>query len=42
MAQAVNLIEGAKAAGVPQFVHTSVTGAGQHTEHPAGTEGAGR
>lgn len=28
--QAVNLIEGAKAAGVPQFVHTSVSGAGQH------------
>ncbi|HEY9328287.1 MAG TPA: NmrA/HSCARG family protein [Streptomyces sp.] len=30
LAQAVNLIEGAKAAGVPQFVHTSVSGAGQH------------
>lgn len=29
--QAVNLIEGARAAGVPQFVHTSVSGAGQHT-----------
>ncbi|MEU1086806.1 NmrA/HSCARG family protein [Streptomyces sp. NPDC005576] len=28
--QAVNLIEGARAAGVPQFVHTSVSGAGQH------------
>ncbi|QXE36826.1 NmrA family NAD(P)-binding protein [Streptomyces sp. GMY02] len=32
LAQAVNLIEGARAAGVPQFVHTSVSGAGQHTE----------
>ncbi|WP_046508968.1 NmrA family NAD(P)-binding protein [Streptomyces odonnellii] len=31
LAQAVNLIEGARAAGVPQFVHTSVSGAGQHT-----------
>ncbi|MET4922418.1 NmrA/HSCARG family protein [Streptomyces sp. PSRA5] len=30
--QAVNLIEGARAAGVPQFVHTSVSGAGQHTD----------
>lgn len=29
--QAVNLIEAARAAGVPQFVHTSVSGAGQHT-----------
>ncbi|MDF6045827.1 NmrA/HSCARG family protein [Streptomyces sp. JH14] len=29
--QATNLIEGARAAGVPQFVHTSVSGAGQHT-----------
>ncbi|WP_113699212.1 NmrA family NAD(P)-binding protein [Nonomuraea lactucae] len=34
VAQAVNLIEGAKAAGVPQFVHTSTSGAGQHTEAP--------
>jgi uncharacterized protein YbjT (DUF2867 family) len=34
VAQAVNLIEGAKAAGVPQFVHTSVSGAGGHTETP--------
>jgi uncharacterized protein YbjT (DUF2867 family) len=39
VAQAVNLIEGAKVAGVPQFVHTSVTGAGQHTETPAWVEG---
>ncbi|MEU5701150.1 NmrA family NAD(P)-binding protein [Streptomyces aurantiacus] len=37
--QAVNLIEGAKAAGVPQFVHTSVSGAGQHTEAPGWAEG---
>ncbi|QFZ72930.1 NAD(P)H-binding protein [Streptomyces fagopyri] len=28
--QAGNLIDGARAAGVPQFVHTSVSGAGQH------------
>ncbi|MFT2015219.1 NmrA family NAD(P)-binding protein [Streptomyces sp. 796.1] len=31
VAQAGNLIEAARAAGVPQFVHTSVSGAGQHT-----------
>ncbi|MEV4171324.1 NmrA family NAD(P)-binding protein [Nonomuraea sp. NPDC049709] len=37
--QGVNLIEGAKAAGVPQFVHTSVTGAGRHTETPGWAEG---
>ncbi|MGW3957974.1 NmrA family NAD(P)-binding protein [Streptomyces sp. NPDC004752] len=37
--QAVNLVEGAKAAGVRQFVHTSVTGAGQHTEAPGFAEG---
>ncbi|MFF7158529.1 NmrA family NAD(P)-binding protein [Streptomyces sp. NPDC008139] len=37
--QGVNLVEGAKAAGVPQFVHTSVTGAGQHTEAPGWAEG---
>ncbi|MFE0413865.1 NmrA/HSCARG family protein [Streptomyces tendae] len=29
--QAVHLIEGAREAGVSQFVHTSVSGAGQHT-----------
>ncbi|MFC8083597.1 NmrA/HSCARG family protein [Streptomyces sp. NPDC057340] len=29
--QAIQLIEGAREAGVPQFVHTSVSGAGQHT-----------
>ncbi|AOS63299.1 hypothetical protein TL08_12425 [Actinoalloteichus hymeniacidonis] len=39
VAQGVNLIEGARAAGVPQFVHTSVTGAGQHLEHPRWSEG---
>jgi uncharacterized protein YbjT (DUF2867 family) len=39
VAQGVNLIEAAKAAGVPQFVHTSVTGAGQHTEEPGWAEG---
>ena len=38
-AQGRNLIDGAKAAGVPQFVHTSVTGAGQHTETPGWAEG---
>ncbi|MGA6162674.1 NmrA/HSCARG family protein [Amycolatopsis magusensis] len=37
--QGVNLIEAAKAAGVPQFVHTSVSGAGQHTEAPGWAEG---
>ncbi|MET7424290.1 NmrA family NAD(P)-binding protein [Dactylosporangium sp. NPDC005555] len=35
LTQAVNLIEAAAAADVPQFVHTSVSGAGQHT----GTDG---
>ncbi|MFD5035457.1 NmrA family NAD(P)-binding protein [Streptomyces sp. NPDC058405] len=39
LAQAVNLIEGAMAAGVPQFVHSSVSGAGQHTEAPGWAEG---
>ncbi|MEU6558066.1 NmrA/HSCARG family protein [Nocardia nova] len=34
VAQGINLVEAARTAGVPQFVHTSVTGAGQHTEHP--------
>jgi uncharacterized protein YbjT (DUF2867 family) len=37
-AQAVNLIESAKAVGVPQFVHTSASGIGQHTEHPGWAE----
>lgn len=39
LAQGVNLIEGAKAAGVPQFVHTSVSGAGPHTDAPGWAEG---
>ncbi|GAA4865419.1 NmrA family NAD(P)-binding protein [Saccharopolyspora cebuensis] len=39
VAQGINLIEAALAAGVPQFVHTSVTGAGQHTETPGWAEG---
>lgn len=39
VAQAVNLIEGAREAGIPQFVHTSVSGAGQHTEAPGWAEG---
>ncbi|MER5438721.1 NmrA/HSCARG family protein [Streptomyces sp. NPDC002790] len=39
LAQATNLVEGARAAGVEQFVHTSVTGAGQHTEVPGWAEG---
>jgi uncharacterized protein YbjT (DUF2867 family) len=39
VAQGANLIEGAKAAGVRQFVHTSVTGAGQRTAHPRWAEG---
>ncbi|RAJ68794.1 uncharacterized protein YbjT (DUF2867 family) [Streptomyces sp. Amel2xB2] len=39
VAQGVNLVEGAKAAGVRQFVHTSVTGAGAHTEVPGWAPG---
>ncbi|MBT2206543.1 NmrA family NAD(P)-binding protein [Actinomadura sp. NEAU-AAG7] len=39
VAQGVNLVEGAKAAGVPTFVHTSVSGAGQHTGVPGWAEG---
>jgi uncharacterized protein YbjT (DUF2867 family) len=39
VAQGTNLVEGAKAAGVQQFVHTSVTGAGQHTKEPGWAEG---
>jgi uncharacterized protein YbjT (DUF2867 family) len=31
VAQAINLIEAARSADVPHFVHTSVSGAGQHT-----------
>ncbi|WP_243791681.1 NmrA family NAD(P)-binding protein [Saccharopolyspora gloriosae] len=37
--QGTNLIKAARAAGVPQFVHTSVSGAGQHTEAPGMAEG---
>jgi uncharacterized protein YbjT (DUF2867 family) len=37
--QGVNLVEGAKAAGVPHFVHTSVSGAGSHTDAPGWAEG---
>lgn len=39
VAQGVNLVDGARAAGVTRFVHTSVTGAGQHTEVPGWAEG---
>jgi uncharacterized protein YbjT (DUF2867 family) len=39
VAQGVNLIEGARAAGVRHFVHTSVSGAGQHIEAPGWAEG---
>ncbi|MBP2478895.1 uncharacterized protein YbjT (DUF2867 family) [Crossiella equi] len=37
--QGRNLVEAAKAAGVRQFVHTSVTGAGRHEEAPGWAEG---
>ncbi|GAB3744399.1 NmrA family NAD(P)-binding protein [Microlunatus parietis] len=36
--QGVNLIEAARAAEVPQFVHTSVSGAGQHRTTPGWAE----
>ncbi|RKT84596.1 Uncharacterized conserved protein YbjT, contains NAD(P)-binding and DUF2867 domains [Saccharopolyspora antimicrobica] len=39
LVQGVNLIEAALAAGVPQFVHTSVSGAGQHTGTPGWADG---
>lgn len=39
VAQGVNLVEAARAAGVPQFVHTSVSGAGQHVDAPGWAEG---
>ncbi|TWF75344.1 uncharacterized protein YbjT (DUF2867 family) [Pseudonocardia hierapolitana] len=39
VAQAVNLVDGAKAAGVPQFVQTSTSGAGRHAETPGWAEG---
>jgi uncharacterized protein YbjT (DUF2867 family) len=39
VAQGTNLVEAARAAGVPQFVHTSVTGAGEHTSVPGWAPG---
>lgn len=39
IAQATNLIESARAAGVPQFVHTSATGVGRHRDHPGWVDG---
>lgn len=37
--QGTNLVEAARAAGVRQFVHTSVSGAGQHRDAPGWAEG---
>lgn len=37
--QGRNLVDAARAAGVPQFVHTSVSGAGQHRSVPGWAEG---
>jgi uncharacterized protein YbjT (DUF2867 family) len=39
LAQGANLVEAAVAAGVPQFVHTSVSGASRYTEAPGHAEG---
>ncbi|SOD58311.1 Uncharacterized conserved protein YbjT, contains NAD(P)-binding and DUF2867 domains [Streptomyces zhaozhouensis] len=39
IAQGVHLVEAARAAGVRQFVHTSVSGAGQHRDAPGWAEG---
>lgn len=39
LTQGLNLIEAALDAGVQQFVHTSVSGAGQHTETPGWADG---
>jgi uncharacterized protein YbjT (DUF2867 family) len=39
ISQGANLVEGAKAAGVRHFVHTSVTGAGRQAEAPGWAEG---
>ncbi|MET1073931.1 MAG: NmrA family NAD(P)-binding protein [Umezawaea sp.] len=36
--QGATLVAAAKAAGVPQFIHTSVTGAGRHNDGPEWTE----
>ncbi|MFI7273529.1 NmrA family NAD(P)-binding protein [Streptomyces sp. NPDC049879] len=38
-AQGVGLVQAAKDAGVPQFVHTSASGIGQHTGTPGWAEG---
>ncbi|GAB3439942.1 NmrA/HSCARG family protein [Streptomonospora sediminis] len=37
--QGINLIEAARQAGVPQFVHTSTSGAGEHRAAPGWNEG---
>jgi uncharacterized protein YbjT (DUF2867 family) len=39
LAQATNLIDAAKVAGVPQFVQSSTSGVGEHTRVPGWTEG---
>lgn len=39
LTQGVNLIEAAKAAGVPQFIYTAVSGVANYTETPGWTEG---
>ncbi|MFC9178710.1 NmrA family NAD(P)-binding protein [Streptomyces sp. NPDC057107] len=39
LAQAANLIEAARAAGVDQFVQSSTSGVGRHTETPGWAEG---
>ncbi|RLV66789.1 NmrA family protein [Streptomyces sp. CBMAI 2042] len=39
LAQATHLIEAARAAGVPQFVQSSTSGVGRHTETPGWAEG---
>lgn len=39
LAQATNLIAAARAAGVPQFIQSSTSGVGQHTETPGWAEG---
>jgi uncharacterized protein YbjT (DUF2867 family) len=39
LVQGLNLVDAAREAGVPQFVHTSVSGAGQHTSVPGWAEG---
>ncbi|WP_182262850.1 NmrA/HSCARG family protein [Rhodococcus sp. UFZ-B548] len=39
LTQGVNLIEAAKAAGVPQFIYTAVSGVANYTESPGWAEG---